>query len=183
LETRTSTFGNFPDWLLEKWQEIADLLAETIGVPTALIRKVDNEFIEVFISSHSENNPYLVGSKEEWNGMYCESVIKTQNKLLVPNASIDKVWERNPDVKLGMVSYLGYPIKYPDNQIYGTLCVLDNRERTFTLLNEKLILQFRNVIELDLALLQSNELKSSRLSTDYLHGIADRKKVEEVLHE
>ena len=183
METTTNTFDRIPQWVLEKWQEIVDLLAETIGVPAALIRKIDNEFIEVFISGHSENNPYVVGSKEERNGMYCESVIKTQNKLLVPNASIDKVWERNPDVKLGMVSYLGYPIKYLDNQVYGTLCILDNKERQFTLQNEKLILQFRNVIELDLALIQSNELKSSRLSTDFLHKIADRKKVEEVLHE
>jgi light-regulated signal transduction histidine kinase (bacteriophytochrome) len=35
---------------------------------------------------------------------------------------------KNPDIKLGMVSYLGFPINFPDNQPFGTLCVLDNKE-------------------------------------------------------
>jgi hypothetical protein len=37
METKTNTFENFPEWLLEKWQGIADVLAETIGVTAALI--------------------------------------------------------------------------------------------------------------------------------------------------
>ena len=95
--TTINTFINFPDWVLEKWQDIADLLAETLNIPAALIMKTENESMEVFISSRSENNPYPVGAKEVWHGLYCETVIKTQNKLLVPNATKDKIWDTNPD--------------------------------------------------------------------------------------
>ena len=182
METTSNAFDNYPHSILEKWQEIADLLAETIGIPAALIMKTENEFMEVFISSHSENNPYSVGAKEEWYSMYCETVIKTQNKLLVPNATKDKVWDKNPDIKTGMIAYLGFPINFPDNQPFGTLCVLDNRERQFTLQNEKLIKQFKNVIELDLAILQSFEFKTSQLA-DIVQEIADRKKAEAALRE
>ncbi len=178
-----NTFEKFPEWVIEKWQNIADLLAETIGIPAALIMKTENEFMEVFISSHSENNPYQVGSKEKRYGLYCENVIKTQNKLSVPNATKDKVWNKNPDIKLGMISYLGFPLNFPDNQPFGTLCILDNKERQFTLLNEKLIQQFKNVIELDLALLQSFELKTSELAANVVNEIAKLKQVEKILQE
>ncbi len=174
-----NTYNNFPDWVMRKWQDIADLLAETIDIPAALIMKTENEMMEVFISSQSENNPYQVGTKEKWQGLYCETVIKTQHKLSIQNATKDKVWDKNPDIKLGMIAYLGFPLNFPDNQPFGTLCILDNKERPFTLLNEKLILQFKNVIELDLALMQSFELKTNQLAENVVHESAERIKAEE----
>ena len=145
------------DLLIEKWQELADLLAEIVCVPAALIMKVENEYMEVFTSSKSADNPYNVGDKEKWYGLYCETVIKNQKKLLVPNALLDKNWDKNPDIKLGMISYLGFPINLPDKQPFGTICVLDNKENHFSSQNEKLLLQFKQVIELDLSLLYFNE--------------------------
>lgn len=157
MKTTKNTSENFPDWILEKWQGIADLLAEIIGIPAALIRRTENEFMEVFISSHSENNPYHVGEKEKW--------------------------DKNPDIKPGMVAYLGFPLNYPDNQPFGTLCVLDNKERPFTLQNEKLIQHFKNVIELDLALMQSFEFKTGQLPANVFRETAERKNMEEALRE
>ncbi|MDA3942894.1 MAG: hypothetical protein PF694_05075 [Bacteroidetes bacterium] len=69
-------FKNIPANFLEKWQNIADLLAKIIGIPAALIMKTENEFMEVFISSDSANNPYSPGDKEHWHGLYCKTVIK-----------------------------------------------------------------------------------------------------------
>ena len=179
MKRTKNTFENFPDWIIKKWQEIADLLAETIDIPAALIMKTENEFMEVFISSHSENNPYPVGGKEKWHGLYCETVIKSQNKLLVTNAVKDRKWNQNPDIKLGMIAYLGFPLNFPDNKPFGTLCVLDNKERPFTLQNEKLIEQFKNVIELDLALLQSFNLKTNQLTANVFQEITERRQAEE----
>jgi PAS domain S-box-containing protein len=153
-----NSFENIPQSFLNKWQEIADLIANIIEVPAALIMKVENEFMEVFTTSETENNPYNIGDKENWHGLYCETVIKTQKKLRVPNALKDKDWDKNPDLKLGMIAYLGFPINFPDNTPFGTLCVLDNKERQFSADNEKLLLQFKKVIELDLALIFSLEL-------------------------
>ena len=153
MKTTKNTFKNCPDWLITKWQEIADLLAKLLNIPAALIMKTENELMEVFLSGKSENNPYHVGYKEKWYGLYCETVIKPQNKLSIPNAKKDKNWDKNPDIKLGMISYLGFPINFPDNQPFGTLCVLDNKEGHFSLRKEKLLLQFKNVIESDLTAL------------------------------
>ncbi|NOU58396.1 GAF domain-containing sensor histidine kinase [Marinifilum caeruleilacunae] len=152
-----------PKWMLDKWQGIADLLAEILNIPAALIMKAANEQMEVFISSQSNNNPYHVGDKEDWHGLYCEAVIKSKEKLLVSNALTDKEWDRNPDIKLGMIAYLGYPILYPDKSPFGTICILDNKENKFSALHEKILLQFKDVIELDLALISSFEIQSSEM--------------------
>ena len=154
----TNSFDYITEEIIVKWQEMADLLAELLSVPSALIMKTENEFMEVFLSSNSKNNPYNVGDKEKWYGLYCETVIKTQKELLVPNALADEKWKNNPDIKLGMISYLGVPINFPDNKPFGTICVLDNQENYFSSNHERLIQQFKRVIELDLVLIQSNKV-------------------------
>ena len=81
-----------PKEVVQKWQRVVNIMAELIDVPAALIMKVDPPYIEVFRSSESSKNPYKVGGREHLTGLYCEQVIKTRSKLLVPNALKDKHW-------------------------------------------------------------------------------------------
>jgi PAS domain S-box-containing protein len=171
---RVNSFNDIPSSFITKWQEIADLIATLINVPAALIMKTEDEFMEVFISSNSENNPYNAGDKEDWHGLYCETVIKTQNKLHVPNAIKDKDWDKNPDIKLGMIAYLGIPLNLPNSQPFGTLCVLDSKETHFTTTSEKLLNQFKNVIEIDLALIQSLDWSKRYEDYDIIHRLVEQ---------
>jgi sigma-54 dependent transcriptional regulator, acetoin dehydrogenase operon transcriptional activator AcoR len=141
------------DKTLESWQKIVDTMAEMMNVPSALIMKVDHPYIEVFCSSISKNNPYKSGDRERLNGLYCEEVIKKKEKLLVPNALQDKKWDKNPDVKFGMISYLGFPILWPDGEVFGTICVLDSNENGYEKRYEELMLSFKELAELHLSLL------------------------------
>ena len=150
-----NSFNNIPQSFISKWQEIVDLLAKVVGIPAALIMKAENDYMEVFIASKSENNPYHVGEKEHWNGLYCETVIKSQHKLKVPNALKDEKWVKNPDIKLGMISYFGFPLNFPNGEPFGTICVLDHNENSYTEEHEQLLKQFKRVVELDLAMIQS----------------------------
>ncbi len=87
-----------PDSVFRKWQNIADIMAKLLNVPAGLIMRINESEIEVFISSHSENNPYRSGDKEHLlgSGLYCETVIRTKKKLLVPNALSDDNWKIIP---------------------------------------------------------------------------------------
>ena len=98
------------DKILNSWQKVVDTMAEIVNVPSALIMKVDHPYIEVISSSGSSSNPYKAGDREHLSGLYCEGVIKKKERLIVPNAMKDKKWDKNPDIKLGMISYLGFPI-------------------------------------------------------------------------
>lgn len=156
-----NSFDEIPQSFINKWQDIVDLLAKIIGIPAALIMKVENDFMEVFISSKSDNNPYHIGYKELWNGLYCETVIKSQNKLKVANALKDEKWDKNPDIKLGMVSYFGFPLNFPNGEPFGTICVLDRKENHYSEEHEQLLMQFKSVVELDLAMIQSLKITSN----------------------
>lgn len=161
-----------PESTLDNWQRIVDILAKIIGVPAALIMRLVDDSIEVFVSSESPGNPYHPGDKEHFenSGLYCERVIKTQKRLLVPNALHATEWQNNPDIKLNMISYLGFPIMLPNQKPFGTICVLDNKENTYSETISELMLKFRDLVQAELELLYMNQVmgdKNKRLS-DYL---------------
>ena len=161
-----------PPPIMQNWQSIVDIMAEIIGVPAGLIMRITEPYIEVFLASQSADNPYNPGDREPlWgSGLYCETVIKTKEKLLVPNALANKKWENNPDIKRKMISYLGFPILLPDGRPFGTICVIDNKENPYSKTYEQLILSLRELIQTHLELLYMNHKlgdKKKRMS-DYL---------------
>lgn len=143
---------------LSRWQNIVDIIAELVGVSSALIMRLVDTDIEVFVSSRSDSNPYHPGDHEHFlgSGLYCETVINTNDKLLIPNALDDEEWKNNPDIKLNMISYLGFPILQPDGKAFGTICVLDNKENSYSKTYENLIQNFRDIIQSQLELMYMN---------------------------
>jgi PAS domain S-box-containing protein len=149
------------------WKNIVNTMAEFLEVPAALIMKADFPFIEVFSSSENNDNPYHPGDREHLSGLYCEEVIRRQSKLLIPNALKDEDWAKNPDIKLGMISYLGYPLNWPDGEVFGTICILDREENRFGKRYERLMLEFK-------------ELAETHLSSIYRY-VLDKKNLEKIL--
>ncbi len=137
---------------LQKWQKTINLLSSLLNLPSALIMRLNKNKIEVFISSEDENSPYKKGDNDFFynSGLYCEHVIKTQSILNVKNALTDLRWKNNPDIKLNMISYLGLPINLAQGEPFGTICVLDNIERTYNEEQIALLNAFKNIIEEDL---------------------------------
>jgi PAS domain S-box-containing protein len=179
---RSIVFGNstkIPSEIAHKWQEIVDLLAEIVHVPSALIMRVEPPNIKVFVSSETKANPYEPDELAPLNtGLYCETVMKTRQPLLVPDALRDEQWKSNPDIKLGMISYLGVPISWPDGEVFGTICVLDNKRNEYSKPYLRLLLQLRDVVQHDLRRLttqhrqlEERETKIRRLVDANIIGI------------
>ena len=73
--------------IIVKWQSLLDATASIINVPSALIMKLNEDTIEVFLKSNTKGNPYEAGEEAKLvYGLYCETVIGTQKKLLVTDA-------------------------------------------------------------------------------------------------
>ena len=163
-----------PFEIVAKWQQIVDLLAEIMNVPAALVMQVEPPNIKVLVSSQSDGNPYEPDESASLNtGLYCETVMKTRQPLLVPDALVDEEWKSNPDIKLGMISYLGFPVAWPDGQIFGTICVLDNKRNEYNDLYRKLLLQCRDVLHGDLRWLttRGEELTTQKAYLDDLFAL------------
>lgn len=148
-----AAYPEVPDFLLAQWRELMGLVSTDCGVPAALIMRVHPEQIEVLVSDGSDS-PYHPGERENLcTGLYCEHVIATRDRLHVANALTDPNWDHNPDIRLGMISYLGYPLLWPDGVPFGTLCILDRAENHYSEAIDKQLGLARRIIESNLSLI------------------------------
>lgn len=143
-----------PPDVLRNWQRIADLLARIVQVPSAVVCKLQSPHYthyKIAASSNSEENPFPVDDIFSMDiGTFCETVIKSRKPLLVVNALEDDHWKLAPEIRVGMVSYLGYPVFWPDGRVCGTICVLDNKANRYSDLYQELLLHCRDVLQADL---------------------------------
>ncbi|KQP22001.1 GAF domain-containing protein [Pseudorhodoferax sp. Leaf267] len=141
---------DIPDHFMRRWQDYADLMAKAANVPAALVMRVWPEQIEVLVASVSDGNPYDAQEMSDLGtGLYCETVMSTRQMLSVPDALSSPAWAHNPDVALGMVCYLGLPLVWPDDSIFGTVCILDTHAGGFSAAAHTLLQQLKNTIEAD----------------------------------
>lgn len=162
-------------------QRIVDLMARLVTVPVGLINRRDGDELEVGIAGSDPGNPFAAGRRSELAapGVYCETVIRTGEMLRVPNALRVSPWSAAPGFVPEMVSYLGYPIRVPDGSVYGTLCVMDRKERDYTPDEVELVEQMRNLVERHLALAWLNTGLGDRGRDlgDYGREIADLRRL------
>jgi PAS domain S-box-containing protein len=123
-------------------------------VPSAVVTKMEpplNVRYEVIVSSNSEGNPFPIAEFFSMDiGTFCETVIKKREPLLVANALEDDQWRSAPEIKVGMVSYLGFPVLWPDGRMFGTICVLDDKTNLYSDLYQELLSHCRDVLQADL---------------------------------
>ena len=146
------------DDFLGKWQKTTNVMAEVFDVPAGLIMRVLPQQIEVLVSSHTPGNPYEADEKANLNtGLYCETVMATRAMLHVPHALEDERWKNNPDVALNMVSYLGVPLVWPDDEVFGTICVLDSKKRVYQQRYVDLLWEIKRAIEADFQVMDQQQ--------------------------
>ncbi|WP_027258547.1 LuxR C-terminal-related transcriptional regulator [Leisingera aquimarina] len=137
-----------------KWQRVVDLVAELTDVPAALIMATVDRDHRVKVSNSAGNTPYYPGRTYHLNEkLYCFGVFEADGELVVEDARCEPRWRDNEDMEHAMSFYIGYPIKWPDGEVYGTICVLDTRRNKRALMFRKGLQEFCRVVEGDLALL------------------------------
>ncbi|MEJ0085273.1 MAG: PAS domain S-box protein [Pseudomonadota bacterium] len=157
-----------PSDVLRNWQRIVDLLANIMRVPSAVVTKLEPPYYSYYrtiVSSDSEGNPFPIDQSFSMDiGTFCETVIKNCEPLLVVDALEDDQWKSAPEIQVGMVSYLGFPVVWPDGRIFGTICVLDDRANLYSVPYQELLSHCRDVLQGDLQTLArlGNELEDQR---------------------
>ncbi len=162
--------------LQQKWQKILDLAAKLIGVPSGLITRLHERDLEVFLSSKTDGNIFEPQLKLELGlGWYCENVAGTRNQLVLQNALTSDEWkEDNPSIPFNMVSYMGMPILWPDGEVFGTFCMLDNKENKYSALFQDLLSSLREIIQNDLKSIilyrkAQNDLQNKEIQIKEVH--------------
>jgi len=145
-----------------EWQRIVDILAKLAGVESAAITRIELPYIEAFKLSASDNVPFYEGMTIELSNHYCEEIFLSKKRMHVTNALKEERWMHAPELKHGLISYLGYPIFLPSGEVFGTLCVHDSKENEYSEEIDSLMFHFKNVLESHFALAdQSRQARES----------------------
>ncbi|CAN5180815.1 hypothetical protein BH11ACT5_BH11ACT5_01040 [soil metagenome] len=70
---------------------------------------------------------------------FCAKTIAVGGALVVEDTRLDPRFSGFAAVQDGILFYAGYPVEAPDGQRIGTLCLFDDRPRTFTSADESLL--------------------------------------------
>ena len=150
----TFKLPEIPPETTAQWQRIVDLVAQVAHVPASLVMWTNLPKHAVFVSSRTEDNPYEVGRELEFNeSLYCYGVFKNDGELVIEDAAQDPVWADLQDLNFGMSFYIGYPLKWPGGEMFGTICILDRKRNKHALLFREGLQIFAGVIESNLRLL------------------------------
>lgn len=143
-----------PDEVVASWQYIVNSVTARLRVPVGLVMRIVGEELEVLVANDDSRNPHHVGERATiiGSGMYCERVLGTGNMLCVPDALVDALsWRGNPCLEQhGLRAYLGFPIRWPDGRLFGTLCALDTGEYPYSKHDREVMALMRDLIESNL---------------------------------
>ncbi len=160
-----------PQSIIDIWQKIVDAISVILQVPSVMINKLDSPNLEVFRSNNSPQNPFPTGTTIPMLGLYCENAAKQRKNLKVEDARRDPVWANSPTAKAGIYSYLGFPLLWPDGEVFGTLCAVDTKENKWIDPSTHLLESVKRAIEAHLELVlameelkQKNELLNQTLA-------------------
>ncbi len=158
----------------KSWNRIVNIIGEMLDVESALINKIDGSKIEILKAGGSYEKYFAENDVFDLTGAYCGEVAKNKEMLEINNAAKEEKWQGTPNLEIGLISYLGYPIFDSKDKVVGTICVEDNKERNFTQTEKDMLLQFKEVIEnqinqLDLTKnLEKNIEKGKQIHEQYL---------------
>ena len=150
-----------PDEVLANWRDMVDLMAEATGAAVALVEQVLPTEIKLLVCNQNGKVYFNPGDMRSLgSGSYSEEIVASGKELLVVNALADPRWNENPELKKGMVSCLGLPLRWPNGQVFGAVSVLDDEENDYAGLAGRLLRQYQHAIQLDLQVVCSTRLLS-----------------------
>ncbi|QFI38112.1 EAL domain-containing protein [Moritella marina ATCC 15381] len=142
-----------PESMFRGWQQTVELIAGIMNLPAALIMRVHHNDVRIFSSNDAANavSPLLSESKQL--SCYCAQVIYNCTELVIEDAALDFSWALDENINADIMAYYGLPLTWPNDQAFGTLCVLDAQAREFTPQCKLLITRFQQSMIADLTIL------------------------------
>lgn len=142
-----------PESMFRGWQQTVELIAGIMNLPAALIMRVHHSDVRIFSSNDSANvvSPLLSESKQL--SCYCAQVIYNRAELVIEDTALDLTWSAGENISADIMAYYGLPLTWPNDQAFGTLCVVDAQAREFTPHCKLLIARFQQSMIADLTIL------------------------------
>lgn len=166
-----------PEVDFEQWQKVVNILAELYDAASGTIVQFRQNEFNVISTSSNPNNFLEVNSCWPYDiQSFCREIMETRSYLYVNDALGSEKWRDSPPVNEGPVrSYLGFPIFWPDQTLFGSICVIDTKTTQYSRILVRLLSQFKEIIESDLKHLVNYEKISALALTDELTQLHNRR--------
>jgi len=116
----------------ERFDRITRLAAAALRAPVALISLVDDRR-QFFKSAYGLPAPWSQCRETPLSHSFCKHVVATGESFVVDDATSSERVAGNPAIsELGVRAYLGHPIRSPEGEVLGSLCVIDTQPRRWT---------------------------------------------------
>lgn len=120
--------------------ERLDELAARLRVKSVLVMRSDPSSMVVAATAGEATQHYTVGAAGKKAGddasrtpLYCERVVDTDEPLYVRDSREDATFAGNEDeTEFGLHNYLGVAVHDSAGRVVGTVCVLDDSAREYT---------------------------------------------------
>lgn len=128
LEATGITVGGSED----TFDRLTRLVQLCLRVPVALVSLVEADR-QVFKSHQGLAEPWCSLGETPISHSFCQHVVRRDAPFVVEDARADPLVRDNPAIQdLGVIAYLGAPLRTPGGHVLGSLCAIDGRPRTWT---------------------------------------------------
>jgi len=167
---------------------ISRLVAHLLRVPVSLVSLVDDRRQFFAAATGFDVEPWASRRGTPLSHSFCKHVVCSGEALVVPDAREDPVMAGNSAIEdLGVVAYLGVPVRSPEGLTLGSLCAIDGSPRTWTDDDRLALTDLAALVEEVIGHREAAR-EASRLAaelreesrTDLLTGLANRRRWEEL---
>lgn len=114
------------------FDRLAQLSADLLHAPVSLVTLVD-EHRQFFKSCLGLGEPWASRRETPLSHSFCQHVVSSDAPLVVEFAPDHPLVKDNLAIRdLGVISYVGVPIRLPNGHVLGSLCVIDSVRRAWT---------------------------------------------------
>jgi hypothetical protein len=137
---RTHLLDSLPE---ERFDRYTQQARDHFGVSSSIVALVDDRrlFLKSVVGPIEQNLPRDI--------TFCHATIRSAGPLIVTNALEDERFSTNPLVlrEPFIRFYAGHPLRGPGGWIIGTLCVIDQKPRDFSIQDEQFLRHLARLIE------------------------------------
>lgn len=113
----------------DAFNRLAELAASILNAPVALVSLVDKDR-QFFVSCPGLPQPWSTVRETPLSHSFCQHAVRSGAPLVIQDARQRPEFASNKAIEdLGVVAYLGIPLKTSDGFALGSFCVIDHQPR------------------------------------------------------
>ena len=162
----------------ESFDRLTRLVRQFLGVPVALVSLVDDR--RQFFKAAAGLGGWAGAARQTpLSHSFCQHVVTSGQPLAVADAREHELLRANLAVSdLGVIAYLGFPLRSPDGFVLGSFCAIDTKPRVWAQHEIDLMAELTQVVMTEIAARWKNlgaelALQESKERLKQLLGWAD----------